>query len=105
MIKFLLTIFLSIATVFVMPSKVMENMRAEIFLIDNPNEQEVTLSVSQSVAHVVGGKDLTLKVYNITGAPVLKVRIDSNDKRIELNLPKGCYLVQVGKVVRKVVIK
>ena len=47
-----------------------------------------------------------MSVYNITGGvPVMKVKIDSPDKRFDLNLPRGIYIVQVGKAVRKIVIK
>ena len=35
----------------------------------------------------------------------MKVKVDGPDKHYELNLPKGIYIVQVGKVVRKIVIK
>ena len=30
------------------------------------------------------------------------VSIDSPAQRIDLNVPKGCYILKVGKVVRKV---
>mgnify|MGYP003414723536 CR=1 FL=1 len=35
----------------------------------------------------------------------LDIRVDNNDKYYDLNLPKGCYIVKVGKVVRKIYIK
>ena len=35
----------------------------------------------------------------------MSVKVEGMDKRIELNLPKGCYIVKVGKVVRKIYIK
>jgi len=31
--------------------------------------------------------------------------VEGQDKRFDLNLPKGCYIVKVGKVVRKISIK
>ena len=43
-----------------------------------------------------------MEVFNLTGAKVATVRIDSADKTFALNLPKGCYLVKVGKIVRKI---
>ena len=39
------------------------------------------------------------------GAPIMSVKIDSQDKRFDLNLPKGIYIIKVGKIARKIVIK
>lgn len=34
----------------------------------------------------------------------MTVRIVSAEQRMEWNLPKGCYIIKVGKVTRKVVL-
>lgn len=65
----------------------------------------VNITFSQSSVHITGAQGQTLEIYKITGVHIDKVRIDSNDKTFELNLPKGCYILKVGKVVRKVSIK
>ena len=62
----------------------------------------VQLSVSGGNVHVVGANGEVMEVFNLTGTKVATVRIDSNDKTFALNLPKGCYLIKVGKIVRKV---
>ena len=67
--------------------------------------QSVDISVSGSVLHVTGAAGLDLKVYNVTGVLVKSLRVDSDDKRYDLNLPKGCYIVKVGKTVRKISIR
>jgi hypothetical protein len=36
---------------------------------------------------------------------VLKAKIESPAQRIDLNLPKGCYILKVGKVVRKIQVR
>ncbi|MFC2455808.1 MAG: T9SS C-terminal target domain-containing protein, partial [Segatella salivae] len=41
-------------------------------------------------------------IYNVTGVCVMSMRVDSNDKRFDLNLHRGCYIVKVGKTVRKI---
>ena len=46
-----------------------------------------------------------LKIYNVSGVCVMSLRVDGQDKRYNLNLPKGCYIVKVGKVVRKISIR
>ena len=65
----------------------------------------VDISVSGNVLHVTGAAGQDLYVYNVTGVRVKSFRVDSNDKRYELNLPKGCYIVKVDKVVRKISIR
>ena len=65
----------------------------------------VSLSVTGSKVRVSGAEGQTLEVYNLTGTKVATIRIDSNDKSIALNLQRGCYILKVGKVVRKVSIR
>ena len=43
-----------------------------------------------------------MQIYNVAGVRVMTVKIDSSDKTYNLNLPKGCYIVKVGKIVRKI---
>lgn len=35
----------------------------------------------------------------------MSVKVDGGDKHYTLNFPKGCYIVKVGNVVRKVSIR
>ncbi len=65
----------------------------------------VTLSFNGSKVHVTGAEGETLEVYNLTGVKVATIRIDSNDKTLSLNLQRGCYILKVGKVVRKISIR
>ncbi len=76
-----------------------------IEIIDN-DMQTITISVSdESVLHVTGAAGQTLYVYNVTGVRVMSIKVDGSDKSYTLNLPKGCYIVKVGKVVRKISIR
>lgn len=71
-------------------------------IVDNSFEN-ITISVnSESVLRVTGAAGEILQIYNVAGVRVLSIRIDSEDKSYNLNLPKGCYIVKVGKVVRKI---
>ena len=75
---------------------------------DNIETEVVAVTISQegqSAIRIVGAQDKVLEIYKVTGVSVDKIRIDSNDKRIELNLQKGCYILKVGKVVRKISIR
>ena len=64
--------------------------------------QEIVVSVSNTTLHVVGANGEVLSIYNLAGVKVQSFKVEGNDKRYELNLPKGCYIVKVGKVVRKI---
>ena len=65
----------------------------------------VNLSVTGAKVHITGADSETLEVYNLTGVKVATIRIDSNDKTFTLNLQRGCYILKVGKVVRKISIR
>ncbi len=104
MTRYLLSLIVLMSAAMFMPQKA--SAAPMIELLEQADMQKVVITTSESTIHVSGGTGLTLLVYNIAGgAPVMKVKVDGPDKRYELNLPKGIYIVQVGKVVRKIVIK
>lgn len=74
----------------------------EVLELDNQN---ISITVSGSVLHVSGADGLVLKIYNITGVQVASFKVEGYERHYNLNLSKGCYLVKVGKVVRKIYIK
>lgn len=78
--------------------------RALVELIDE-DFQPISVSVIGNVLRVEGANDEMLHIYNVTGVRVMSVKVDSYDKRYTLSLPKGCYIVKVGKVVRKIFIR
>lgn len=65
---------------------------------------EMSLEVRGNVLHIIGAQGMMLEVYDVTGKRVVSSRIDSNDKRVALGLGKGCYIVKVGKITRKIAI-
>ena len=68
-------------------------------------QNEPVLTVQNSTVTVTGAAGETLEVVSLTGKSLMTVRIDSPSQRIDLNVPKGCYIIKVGKVVRKVSIR
>ena len=75
--------------------------------MDEPIEAEleaVTLTIQDNRAHITNADGKTLEIYNLTGVRVARIRIEGNDKQITLNLTRGCYIMKVDKVVRKVTI-
>lgn len=68
-------------------------------------QSEPVISVHQSSVTVSGAVGETLEVVSLTGKSLMTVRIESPSQRVDLNVPKGCYILKVGKVVRKVTIR
>ena len=106
MAKYLLSLIIAAAFFAVTPAKVMANEMMSVEIVDN-DFGKVAIIVNGSVLRVTGAEGLVLRVFNVAGGqPVLKAKIDSQDKSYDLNLPKGVYIVQVGnKATRKIVIK
>ena len=68
-------------------------------------DDDITITVNGQWVVVNGAQGETLEVVSLTGRRVMTVKIDSPAQRIELNVPKGCYILKIGKVVRKVAIR
>ena len=76
-----------------------------IEIIDN-EIQKISITVNEeSVMRITGAAGQELSIYNITGVRVMNLKIDGADRSYSLNLPKGCYIVKVGKMVRKISIR
>lgn len=102
MTKQLFSIILS--AILLVGTPVVVNAYSAIEIVDN-DFQTINISVNESTLHVTGANGQTLYIYNVAGVRVMSIKIEGQDKRIELNLSKGCYIVKVGKVVRKISIK
>lgn len=68
-------------------------------------DQIVVSVVSGSTVHVQNANGLTMYVYDVAGVVQKTIVIDGPDRNYDLNLNKGCYIIKVGKVVRKISIK
>ena len=68
-------------------------------------DQEINISYSEGYLYVTGGENCVLEVVSLTGKRLMQVKIESPAQKIELNIPKGCYIVKVGDLVRKISVK
>lgn len=100
--KKILAIAFASLLAFGVPTAGLANVAIEII---EQEFQNVTISVNQSVVRVSGANGQVMHVYNVAGVRLMTIRIDGSDKSFELNLPKGCYIVKIGKTVRKISIK
>ncbi len=65
-------------------------------------DNSISVTVKGSILHVCGAAGQTLYIYNVAGVRVKSIRVDGDDKTYSVNLPKGCYIVKVGDMVRKI---
>lgn len=68
-------------------------------------QASINISVEGGTLHISGADGMVLEVVSLTGRKVATVKIESQSQRVELNVPKGCYILKVGNVVRKVTIR
>ena len=68
-------------------------------------DEDITITVNGQTVTVTGGQGQTLEVVSLTGRRVMAVKVETPAQKIELNVPKGCYILKIGKVVRKVSVR
>ena len=66
---------------------------------------EPTITYTQGVLYINGAEGKTLEIVSLIGRKVMEKQIDSPAQKFELNIPKGCYIVKVGNVVRKISVR
>ena len=74
-------------------------------LIEVEQQGALITLTDNNVLHITGGAGQILEIYNVAGVKLSSTKIDSQEKRVDLNLTKGCYIVKVGKTVRKISLK
>lgn len=71
------------------------------------NEQSpITIAVNGSSVNIKNADGKTVSIFNLAGIEVKRISIDSSSKTIDLSfLPRGCYILKIGNVARKVYLK
>lgn len=100
--KIILSTIFSVFLMFGMPSVVCANESIEITDNDFDN---ISINISGSVLTITGANGQMLQIYNVAGVRVMNVKVEGDEKRYDLSLPKGCYIIKVGKYVRKISIR
>ena len=80
-------------------------MLLEMGVAEQVEERAPTINVDGNIVSIQGASGMTLEVVSLTGRAVAQYKIESPAQRLELNLPKGCYILKVGKVVRKITVR
>ncbi|MBR1547569.1 MAG: T9SS type A sorting domain-containing protein [Prevotella sp.] len=68
-------------------------------------DEDVAIAINGQTVTISGAQGLTMEVVSLTGRKVMTAKIESPAQRVELNVPKGCYILKVGKVVRKISVR
>lgn len=97
-------LIISLAVLLLGNVSIMAESSNSIEIVDN-DFQNISISVNESTLRVVGASGQVLHIYNVAGVRVMSIKVEGADKRYELNLPKGCYIIKVGKTVRKISIR
>jgi len=66
---------------------------------------DITIDVKGNTIIVSGAQGMELEVVSLTGRLLHKQRIESPVERVDLNLSRGCYVIKVGDIARKVSIR
>ena len=69
------------------------------------NMSAVTFVVSGNTVRISGTNGEDIEVFNLTGVKITTIKTDITGKTFTVNLQKGCYLLKIGKVVRKISIR
>lgn len=74
-----------------------------------PQEQlwqlKIEVSIEGGTLRILNAAGQRLYIYNVTGALVKTLVVDSADKRVDLALDRGCYIVKVGTFARKIYLR
>lgn len=65
----------------------------------------ITIIANGNTLRISGANGEDVEIFNLTGTKVTTIKTDTTGKTFSVNLPKGCYLVKIGKVVRKISIR
>lgn len=106
MTKNILTI--ALAATMLVASPMIASASEMIEIVDGQDMELTDVNIalkSGNVLHITNAQGMQLQVFNVAGVCILNVKVDSDDKQFDLNLSKGCYIVKVGKTVRKISVK
>jgi hypothetical protein len=101
--KRLLTYSVAVEMLFALPVSMMASEPEQVS-VEQTIEDDISSTVNGQWVVINGAQGKTLEVVSLTGRRVMTTKIESPAQRVELNVPKGCYILKIGKVVRKVTV-
>lgn len=100
-----LLIFSFITALTLMAPQTVKAGEAEMPAVEQTINEDIVIKVSGQAVTVSGAQGQVLEVISLTGRCVTSIKIQDPVQRIDLNVPKGCYILKIGKVARKVTVR
>ena len=99
-------LFLHIPLVLALLACVPAMSHAAIEIIEQEQLQAVSImQVTSNTLRITNANGQVLHVYNVAGTIVKSFKVEGPDRTYDLNLPKGVYIVKVGKTARRINVK
>lgn len=105
MVKNILSVVLCAALLTSVPMVSVASNMIEIVDMADIDTNGIVITVNQNILHVSGANGQNLQIYNVAGVCVKSIKVEGDECNFDLNLQKGCYLIKVGKIVRKISIR
>lgn len=67
--------------------------------------QSVSIVVKDGSVKVTNAMGQKLEIFNLAGVKITSLALENDEASFKLNLSRGCYILKVGKTVRKVNMK
>ena len=67
--------------------------------------QSVSITIKEGSVKVTNAQGQKLEIFNLAGVRISSLALESEETTLKLNLSRGCYILKVGKTVRKVNVK
>ena len=67
--------------------------------------QSVSITIKEGSVKVTNAQGQKLEIFNLAGVRISSLALESEEATLKLNLSRGCYILKVGKTVRKVNVK
>lgn len=67
--------------------------------------QSVSIVVKEGSVKVTNAMGQKLEIFNLAGVKITSLALENDEASFKLNLSRGCYILKVGKTVRKVNMK
>ncbi len=101
--------YIAILSITLLFGTVSHNAFANTPVFDNEQTETETnapkMIFTQGSVRISNASGLLFEVYNVAGIRIAQHRIDSQDKTFTLGYSNGCYILKVGKLVRKISIR
>ena len=100
-----LLIFSFFAALTLMAPQTVKASDAEAPAVEQTIDEDIVIKIVGQTVTISGAQGQTLEVISLTGRCVMSAKIQDPVQRIDLNVPKGCYILKIGKVARKVTVR